>query len=117
MTRQGSLFADPSDDHADREREAQKLARSDDPKSSHAAARDAVRFAGVHEERILETLRGRVHALTYREIAKAAGLEDVAVARRLRAMSERGLIYVAAFRACTVRPGKEVQAWRIRGDR
>lgn len=67
------------------------LARRDDPQTSHDAAARVPEFRSSHEAKIIAALRG-FDGLTYREIADLSGLEPVAVARRLLAMSRRGLI-------------------------
>jgi len=92
-----------------------KLARSDDPETSHRAARKATDsgMVATHEARILDALRGARWPMTYREIGKAAGMEAVAVMRRLKRMSERGLIAMAGERACSL-AGSKCQTWRAR---
>jgi DNA-binding MarR family transcriptional regulator len=66
------------------------LARKRDPQTSAKAAQRALNFVGGHEGKIHAALNGP--GLTYREIARATGMEPVAVARRLKGMESRGLI-------------------------
>lgn len=67
------------------------LARRRDPQTSHDAAERARKFVASHEARILGQLYRRP-ALTYREIAECAGMEPVAVARRLKDMERKGVV-------------------------
>lgn len=69
------------------------LARRSDPETSHAAARKVTAFGESHAGRIYDALRNAGdRGATYREIAQAAGMEPVAVARRMHGMEARGLI-------------------------
>lgn len=73
--------------------DAKHLARSTDPETSHEAAEKAASFAGKHEAACF----GAIHdagafGATAKEIARATGLTDVQVNRRLGNMGERGLI-------------------------
>lgn len=67
------------------------LARTSDPETSHQAAERSSAFRATHEARILATLEkfgpggGTVH-----EIGAYAGLDYVAVARRMRRLEEIG---------------------------
>lgn len=68
-----------------------RLARKRDPQTSHDAAQRASTFAATHAAKIYAAIcEGK--GLTYRDIARIANLEPVAVARRLSAMEEKGLI-------------------------
>ena len=58
-------------------------ARRTDPATSQRAASKVERFASGHFAKILVAL-GELKTGTYREIAFAAGLEPVAVSRRMR---------------------------------
>jgi hypothetical protein len=91
------------------------LAATDDPETSHTAARRVVDAGTMadHEGRILAVLRASRGAMTYGELAAASGLEAPAVARRLKAMGVRGLIMMVAVRPCSVRTTM-CQAWRAR---
>lgn len=69
------------------------LCRSTDSVTSRSAAEKASKFTGKHEAAIYAAIcdsGGR--GMTYREIAKATGMEPVAVARRLGAMERRLLV-------------------------
>lgn len=68
------------------------LARTQDPITSHQAADRVEQFRCSHEARIYDALHN-ASGLTYREIAGITGMEPVAVARRLKAMERRSLIY------------------------
>lgn len=68
-------------------------ARRSDPQTSKDAAAAAVDLAADHRARILRALRrfGPGGAV-YHEIAKATGLEPVAVGRRLAELRRAGLV-------------------------
>lgn len=66
-------------------------ARRHDPETSQRAAAKVARFASGHFAKILDAL-GELKTGTYREIAFAASLEPVAVARRLRELEMAGKI-------------------------
>jgi hypothetical protein len=66
-------------------------ARKRDPETSQRAANRAARFASGHFAKILAAL-DELTTGTYREIAFAAGLEPVAVARRMRELETAGKI-------------------------
>lgn len=66
-------------------------ARRTDPATSQRAASKVERFASGHFAKILAGLAPFTCA-TYREIACEAGLEPVAVARRLRELETAGMI-------------------------
>jgi len=68
------------------------LARAADPVTSKVAAASMVEGAEHHRALILEALAFPSKPLTYWEIAERAGLEPVAVARRLASMIREGLI-------------------------
>ena len=68
------------------------LARNSDPHTSIQAAERVSQFQASHEAKIFEALHN-ASGLTYREIAKVTGMEPVAVARRLKAMESRKLIF------------------------
>lgn len=65
--------------------------RRSDPATSQRAAAKVDRFAGGHFAKILSALRCLEDA-NYREIASEAGLEPVAVARRMREIEQAGKI-------------------------
>jgi hypothetical protein len=67
------------------------LARNTDPDTSHAAAERAAAFAGSHESRIIEALRGSF-GMTGKDIAHMTGLTDVQVCRRLPFMDEVAVV-------------------------
>ncbi len=68
-------------------------ARRLDPPTSKAAAGMAVSLAAVHARRILEWLQTAPReGSTKDEIAAGAGLDDVAVARRMRSLAVAGLV-------------------------
>lgn len=77
-------------------------ARRSDPATSHDAAERARAFTAKHEATIFGAISdaGDTGA-TYKEIAKATGMEPVAVARRLSAMGARGLIERSAKSDCS----------------
>lgn len=66
-------------------------ARRSDPVTSQRAAAKVDRFAGGHFAKIIAAL-SELRTGTYREIAFEAGLEPVAVARRLRELEIAGKI-------------------------
>lgn len=70
--------------------EPARAARRDDPETSHAAARNAARFAESHAGRILVTLQTH-GARTAHEIAQLVGLTVVQVDRRLPDLKAAGL--------------------------
>jgi len=78
------------------------LARRRDPVTSKQAAQRALNFVCSHEATIFGAIcdAGEKGA-TYREIARATGMEPVAVARRLKAMEVRGLIERSALSDCS----------------
>lgn len=63
--------------------------RRRDPETSQRAAAKVDRFAGGHFAKIVAAL-SLLTTGTYREIAFEAGLEPVAVARRLRELEQAG---------------------------
>ena len=65
-----------------------RLARTDDPETSKAAARQAKGVVVSHEARILRALAAGP-ASSYR-IAERMGVPMVAVARRMKALVDRG---------------------------
>ena len=68
-------------------------ARTLDPPTSKAAAGMAVGLAADHQRRILEWLAGAPReGSTKDQIAKGMGLDDVAVARRMRSLADAGLV-------------------------
>lgn len=68
-------------------------ARRSDPQTSKDAAAAVVDTAARHRERILRALRHfGVGGCVYTEIAKATGLEPVAVNRRLAELRRAGLV-------------------------
>ncbi len=69
------------------------LARRTDPHTSHDAAAKVDSFRASHEARIYAALYDNPDGLTYREIAAITKLEPVAVARRLRGLERRRLVY------------------------
>ena len=72
---------------------APPLARRSDPVTSHDAARGTISFRARHEGHIYCAIQDAgERGATYKEIAKATGMEPVAVARRLAGMERRGLI-------------------------
>ena len=70
-----------------------RLHRTTDPETSVAAAKAAGAIIGRHEARILEALRSRPFSgATSQQLGILTGLGYYAVARRLRAMADRGLV-------------------------
>ena len=71
---------------------AHSHARTTDPATSHAAARQAVSLASAHQAKIMAYLR-RIHPNgdIYEGIATATGLEPHAAARRLPELQQAGL--------------------------
>lgn len=65
-------------------------ARSSDPLTSHRAARNARQFAAGHAQLILDALAQG--PASYKEIAARCGLEQHAVARRLKELEGAKLI-------------------------
>lgn len=72
-------------------------ARRGDPATSQRAAAKVERFASGHFAKIISALE-ELTTGTYREIAFAASLEPVAVARRLRELETAGKIARAGER-------------------
>ena len=92
-----------------------RLARSDDPESSHEAA-EAVVSSGRHGaqcQAVIDALRGRVVPVTSRELANAMGVGRDVTARRLPDLEKRGHVVRAGMRRCTV-SGRRAVAWRVR---
>jgi predicted ArsR family transcriptional regulator len=74
--------------------DAHRAARSDDPETSHAAARNAERFAASHAGRILAALK--LHGpRTAHELEALVGLSVVQIDRRLPELKAAGLTRVA----------------------
>jgi len=67
------------------------LARQHDPMTSKAAAASAESVQHAHESLILHAL-ARIGSGTKDEIARACGLDSVAVARRMRRMQRQGSV-------------------------
>lgn len=65
--------------------------RSRDPETSQRAGRNARQFAAGHFALILDALADDV-GRTYKQIAERCGLEQHAVARRLKEMEAAGLV-------------------------
>lgn len=89
-------------------------ARTSDPGTSHAAAERHERTGVAASRRLLiekeVTLRP---GQTYREIAKAVGLEPVEVMRRLNDLELRRLVTKGPVRECTVSQLKSrCSTWR-----
>lgn len=68
------------------------LARTFDPPTSHEAAARVGEFQASHDAKIFAAICNTKGGATYREIAAAAHLEPVAVARRLSSMERRKLV-------------------------
>lgn len=103
MSGQGELF-DPK-----------RLARREDPATSKAAAEGAETLSAQHEGAIVDYLAGLVEGGDRRgrrkdEIAAAIGLSDVAVARRMKRLVERG--YVEAAGGSPGPSGRAATLWR-----
>lgn len=78
------------------------LARARDPQTSHDAAARVDTFKASHEAAVFAAIcDAGERGATYREIALAARMEPVAVARRLKAMEARGLIQRSALTDCS----------------
>lgn len=74
------------------------LVRNTDPMTSVRAASRAGEFKASHEARILSAIADVAErGATFKEIAAATGMDQVAVARRLSKLGERGLIYRKAL--------------------
>lgn len=73
-----------------------RLARANDPATSHMAAEDARGLCAAHEERILKALDWPIgmHDATAEQIAERCGLDPVAVNRRMRGLVDRGAVEV-----------------------
>lgn len=70
-----------------------RAARTLDPPTSKAAAGMAVSLAAAHSLRILDWLENAPReGSTKDEIAEGTGLDDVAVARRMRTLADAGLV-------------------------
>lgn len=86
-------------------------ARTNDPGTSHVAARGARAFAGEHCRKILAALRA-TDGLTIYELERATGLDHVAIARRLPELQSQG----AAVPTDETRPGstgRPCRVWRV----
>lgn len=91
------------------------LARTTDPGTNHLAAADAVASGTVagHERRILAALREQP-GMTSDEIARAAGLERVAAARRMAGLKRKRLVYDGEPRASSISGRAGVTWWVVR---
>lgn len=68
-------------------------ARKGDPATSHAAGEKSAQFAAAHESIIYGLLHDAGdHGLTCQEMAERCRLDSVQIARRMKAMLDRGLI-------------------------
>lgn len=92
-----------------------RLHRTTDPETSVDAAEAAGAIIAGHEGMILRTLhsrRSRVWSgLTSEEIGDVTGLGHVAVARRMRAMADRGLVIETSERRVN-RSGIKAIVWK-----
>ena len=68
-----------------------RLARNQDPQTSHKAAKQVSIFQNNHHKRIYEALQTMKDG-TFYEIAERSGLEPSSVWRRLNEMEKDGLI-------------------------
>lgn len=86
-------------------------ARSSDPATSHAAARDLVRSRSIlsAQARALEVLRANPGS-TARELDTLAGTLDGAIRKRLNDLFLEGLATKKGERKCTI-TGKTAQLW------
>jgi hypothetical protein len=94
---------------------AAPIAASTDPESSHIAARDytASGARGRHKAQLLNFLRQQTRPLTSFEIARAAGFDRVATARRLPDAARDGTVQRCGMRTCEV-TGRPAITWRTR---
>lgn len=89
-------------------------ARRSDPRTSHAAADSMVAGADQHRRRILNHLRLIApDNATKDEMARACGLDDVQVARRISELVETGLVEASGETRPTA-TGRAATAWRAR---
>lgn len=91
--------------------EPRPLSRSGDPATSKEAASGAAKRAVADRERCLAVLRDGA-ALTSAEVAKCAGIERHAAARRLPELLDAGLVVKGEVRVCAVN-GTRAAVWKI----
>jgi transcription initiation factor IIE alpha subunit len=102
----GPLFAQQTPQPATAE---PPLARRSDPTTSKIAGREARKFKGEHERRILEALAAGPG--TKDEIASRCGLSEQQVARRMHGLARAGLVQTTG----TTRPsasGRPERVWQ-----
>jgi hypothetical protein len=95
------------DDEFDRDMGAKKLARRDDPQTSHAAAAEIVRELGELHQRAMRCVSQRPHS-TARELECAFGWE---IHKRLKELETLGLVVRGEPRTCAV-TGRKAHTWR-----
>lgn len=99
----------------------QRLARRDDPQTSHRAAAAVEDFGAGHDAKILAALRTAPHGLIKDEISARTGLSDIQVARRLSSMEERRLVFRRTtqedFETRVNARGRKCCVWRAEGAR
>lgn len=98
-----------------RARNARKLARRDDPSSSHQAARRMV-TSGARDSHMLCVVAAirRAPGHTSAELAKLTGMERHEVARRTADAEHDGLAYKGGQRTCDVSGRAAVTWWPSR---
>lgn len=74
--------------------EPRKLARRNNPATSHAAARRVSEFAKQHHAQILGALSQHPAGLTVHEIAGMCRLDAHAVGKRMNELEKAGQVYV-----------------------
>lgn len=109
---QGFLFDPDKDILTD---EARKLARRNDPETSHEAARRHVESGRLREAqaRVLRSVSEHGGS-TYAEISVYAGLELPEAARRLPELEGRGFVHAIGKRVCRIK-GTECRLWYATG--
>ena len=96
---QGSLF------------EPHRLARREDPETSHAAARSAHGLRNRHDVLILKDLRSHPNS-TCDSIASRIDLQPVQVSRRMAGLRDRGLVRTTGELGETS-TGRKAQRWEV----
>lgn len=96
--------------------EAHTLARTENPETSHAAARTVRQFAADHHDRIVAVLRQHPAGLTVHEIAAFCSLDAHAIGKRMNELerADRAAVVINLFGEVTrTSPsGRQARVWR-----
>lgn len=113
MLEQLPLFDIPAP--APPEMPVERLARSTDASSSHAAARRVTEIGkrSLQKKAVLDFLRARPRNFTSKEIAVLGKLDRHMVSRRLPELEFDGVVCRGHVRDCSI-TGTEMLTWRLR---